>query len=197
MPRSISGIVISERSQYDAEPRRLGRDRAHLSHCRGRGAPNDANARDVRRKLLEQFEPFPGEAGFEIHEAGAVAPRSSQSCQVSGPSRIRGICKDNRDSAGDRILQRLKRRGAAGDSNVRPQREQLLGILAIAVAVAPGRAILQPQIPADAPAAFGQPVKEGREAGLAFRILRGKAGQESVLICPSVLGNFMRQNSTA
>ena len=78
-----------------------------------------------------------------------------------------------------------------------PQREQLLGILAIAVAFAPGRAILQPQIPADAPAAFGQAVEESREAGLAFRILRGKAGQESVLICPSVLGNFMRQNSTA
>src|SRR6516164_11380321 len=179
MPRSISGIVISERSQYDAEPRRLGRNRVHLSHCRGCGAPNDANAGDVRRQLLEQFEPFPSEAGFEIQEAGGVAPWSSQSCQISGPSRIGGIRKDDRNPTGHCILQRLKRWGAAGDGNIRPQPEQLLGILAVAVAVASGRAVLHLQIPADAPAAFGQPVKEGREAGLAFRILRGKAGQES------------------
>jgi hypothetical protein len=51
--------------------------------------------------------------------------------------------------------------------------------LAVAVAVASGGAVLHLQIPADAPAAFGQPVKEGSDAGLAFGIFRGQAGQES------------------
>ena len=52
------------------------------------GSRRTASSRHVRRDLLEQFQPFPGHAEFELHEAGGVAARPRQAVDEAGGDRI-------------------------------------------------------------------------------------------------------------
>jgi hypothetical protein len=89
MARSIS--VASRRSigdsLYDGE----------LADTGGRGGiPKDRRSCDVRRDLLEQFQPFPGQTVFKQQKTGDVTAWLRQACHIPGAYWIDDIDEYNR-----------------------------------------------------------------------------------------------------
>ena len=64
------------------------------------GIPKDRRSRHARRDLLEQFQPFPAQAVFELHEAGGVAARPRQAIDEAGADRIGDDREHDRHGAG-------------------------------------------------------------------------------------------------
>ena len=180
MPRSISpGSLIAQRHQLHVVPRQRGPHCLHLPRASRILPAQDRHARDVRRNLLEQFEPFPGEAGFEIHDSRGVAARPRQSAEIPGPGRVGGVGEDDWHGAACHALQRRLQRdhcgSAAREEEVRPQRHQFLRVFAIPFGIAPRRAMLNLQVAPDGPAQSCHPPEEGGEPRLAFRIVSRQA----------------------
>jgi hypothetical protein len=57
--------------------------------------PNDANVRDLRCYLSEEFNPFPTEIVFELKEAGHVAAGMGEARDIAVPNRIDNLSKYN------------------------------------------------------------------------------------------------------
>src|SRR5262249_12193030 len=61
--------------------------------------PNDRHSLHVGRDLLEQFQPFPADAVFEIHESRDVAAWSREAIDEAGGDRIGDLHKHDRHGA--------------------------------------------------------------------------------------------------
>jgi hypothetical protein len=72
---------------------------------RSRRVVNDGYAGDVRRDLLEQFQPFRRDRVFVKREAGNVAAWAHQALDEAGAHRIADLCEHDRYGSG-RLPQR-------------------------------------------------------------------------------------------
>ena len=63
------------------------------------GIPKDCRSRHARRDLLEQFQPFPAHAVFELDKTGGVAARPRQAVDEAGADRIEGLREHDRHGA--------------------------------------------------------------------------------------------------
>ena len=140
------------------------------------GIPKDRHSRHARRDLLEQLQPFPADAVFEMHEPGGVAARPRQALDEAGADRIGDDREHDRHGAG-RLQQRPHGRGAMGQDDVRRERGQFRRVSANLGGIGRGPAGVDAHVAADGPAQLRQPLQERPEAGLKFRIVRG-CGQE-------------------
>ena len=140
------------------------------------GIPKDRHARHVRRDLLEQLQPFPAKAEFEIHEPGGVAARPRQAIDEAGGDRIGDGREHDRHRAG-RLQQRRHGRGAVGKDDIGRERRQFRRVSANVVGIGRGPAGVDPHVAADGPARLRQLLQERPHPGLKFRIVRG-CGQE-------------------
>src|SRR5262245_52275482 len=88
-------------------------DRSKLTDtCDSGGTPKHCNARNARRYLLEQFNPFAAQAILEIGEAGGITAWASHAFHPTGANWISNIHHYDRNAA--RRLQQKCRRLAAG-----------------------------------------------------------------------------------
>src|SRR5262249_25497679 len=55
--------------------------------------PQHGDAGDPRRDLLQQLQPFAGQAVFELHESGRVATRLCQTFDIAVADRIDALCE--------------------------------------------------------------------------------------------------------
>ncbi|MGB3658984.1 MAG: hypothetical protein WBA14_13765, partial [Pseudolabrys sp.] len=133
-------------------------------------------SRHARRDLLEQFQPFAGNAVFEIHKAGGVAARPRQVIDEASTDRTGG----DREHDWHRVC-RLQRRphghGAMGQDEVRRERGQFRRVSANGGCIRGGPAGVDLHVAADGPARVLQRLQERPDPGLKFRIVRG-CGQE-------------------
>ena len=161
------------------ERRRHGLDGGKLAGAGALGGiPKDRRSRYVRRDLLEQFQPFPAHAVFDIHETGGVAARPRQAVDEAGADRIGDNREHDRHGAG-RLQQRPHGRGAVGQDDVRRERGQFRCVSANFGGIGRGPADVDPDVAADGPAQLRQPLKERPDAGLKFRIIRGYGQQHA------------------
>ena len=98
------------------------------------GIPKDRRSRHARRDLLEQLQPFPAQAVFELHKAGGVAARPRQAIDEAGADRIGDDREHDRHGAG-RLQQRRHGRGASGQDDVRRERDQFRRVFASVVGI--------------------------------------------------------------
>ena len=148
--------------------------RAELAAPGGYGRiPKDRRSRHAGRDLFEQLQPFPADAVFEIRETGGVAARPRQAIDKAGADRIGGL----RNTIGTvRVACCNGRHGraASGQDDVRRERDQFGRVFANVVGFARGPAVVDPHVAAVGPAQLLQPLQECRDAGLSFRIVRGR-----------------------
>src|SRR5215510_7388387 len=124
-----------------------------MTHCpipAGPGSRSTATAGDPRRDLLQQLQPFAGQAVFELHESGRVATRLCQTFDIAVADRIDALCEY--DWHGPCRLQQ-GRRGPAdpGEDSLRIERDQLGRISRQARKGADVPAIIDPQVASDRP----------------------------------------------
>src|SRR5262245_20571963 len=101
---------LDHRELADAGPARWVTEHCHTRHA--------------GRNLLEQFQPFPGEAVFKLSEAGSVAARPRHAFDKSRTDWIDDLRKHDRE--GTRHLQhRLDYDVAGNEAYVRRKRDQL------------------------------------------------------------------------
>ena len=106
----LGRVAHVDRAHLHPERRRHGLDDGELADPGGYGGiPKDRRARHARRDLLEQLQPFPAQAVFELHEAGGVAARPRQALDEAGADRIGDIREHDRHGAG-RLQQRRQGR---------------------------------------------------------------------------------------
>ena len=141
------------------------------------GIPKDRRSRHARRDLLEQLQPFPADAVFEIHETGGVAARPRQAVDEAGADRIGDDDREHDRHGAGRLQQRRHGRGAMGQNDVRRERDQFRRVSANVGGIGCGPAGVDPHVAADGPAQLRQPLQERPDPGLKFRIVRG-CGQE-------------------
>ena len=137
------------------------------------GIPKDRHPRHARRDLLEQLQPFAADAVFELREPGDVAARPRQARDEAGADRIDDLHEHDRHGAG-RLLQRRHDRDAAGQDDVRRERDQFRRVSCECARDRRSPAVVDPHVAAVGPAQLLQPLQERREAGLRFRIVRGE-----------------------
>ena len=71
----LAGIAHVDRAHLHPERRRHGLDDGELADPRGYGGiPKDRYSRHARRDLLEQFQPFPAQAVFELIKPVVLPP---------------------------------------------------------------------------------------------------------------------------
>ena len=125
----------------------------------------------MRRDLSEEFEPFRTQGVFELGKTGGVAARPRHALNYAQSNRIDGLGEHNWQRAAD-LLESLRGRANPGHQHVGPERDQLLRIPAHSLEIAAAPAHIDPYVPADRPARLLQPLPEGRNAGLRFRLVR-------------------------
>src|SRR5262245_60946091 len=97
----LTGVAHIDRGYLHPERRRQGLDDAELGGTAWYGGiPKDRHTHHARRDLLEQFQPFPADAVFEIHETGDVATGAGQAVDEACTDRIGNNRKHDRYSAG-------------------------------------------------------------------------------------------------
>src|SRR5262245_46871359 len=160
----LADISYVDRGQLNAERRRGRLDRAELAGPGGyTGVSHDSYSRHTRCDLLEQLQPFAGQAVFVIEKTSNIAARSRQALDEACADGIGDIHEHDRHGAG-RALQLSRGRGATGQDNVRRERDQFRRESANAVGIARTPAILDPHVAAVDPAQLLQSLLERREA---------------------------------
>ena len=97
----VAGVAQVDRVHLHPERRRHRLDGAQLAdHGGDGGIAKHRRARDLRRDLLEQLQPFPADAVFEIGETGDVASRPRQTGNEAAADRVDGIDEHDRQGAG-------------------------------------------------------------------------------------------------
>ena len=112
------------------------------------GIAKDRHSRHAWRDLLEQFEPFPAHAVFELRKAGGVAARPRQAVDEAGGDRI------DDDAANTIGTVRVACSNGPtvevpGQDDVRRERDQFRRVFANGVGIARGPAIVDPHVAAD------------------------------------------------
>jgi hypothetical protein len=110
-----------------------------------RKIPKYRYLRHPRRDLFDQFKPLPAYAIFERSKAGDVAARPRQAIDQTRADRVGDNREHDRHRAG-RLLQCLNAWGGRSQNDVRPERQQFLGVSVKATGVARCPAIVDPNI---------------------------------------------------
>src|ERR1700752_1198116 len=107
-----------DRIYLDPERRRCRLDGSKKTRSRALGGVSkDSRPGHVGCKLLEQLQPFPTQAVFEVHEPGRVAAWSRKTIHEAGADRIADDRKHNRYGAGS-LQQWLQGRGTVGEDDI-------------------------------------------------------------------------------
>ena len=130
----------------------------------------DADAFDLRRRLLKQLNPLSAQVVIELEEAGGVAARLRHAVGHAGANRIDGLREHDRYGAA-RLLQRGRGRAGAGKDHVGVKCDEFRRIFAKARYIALAPAGFDPQVPADLPARPLHPLQERRKTGLRVRLV--------------------------
>ena len=175
-PLNLAGIAHVDRADLHADGRRHGLDDGELADSGAQGGiPKHRRSRHVRRDLLEQLKPFPGQAVFELDEAGGVAARPRHALDVVAADRVGDIHEHDRHRAG--CLQQRPQGGGAGDQNgVRRERGQVRRMFAHHGGLALAPEIIDPQIAAVDPPELLHRLQKRRRPVLRVRIAGVDAG---------------------
>ena len=120
----LGRVAHIDRGDLHPDRRRRGLDDAELGGAGGRGGiSKDCHSRHAWGDLLEQLQPFPGQAVFENHEPGGVATRPRQAVDEAGTDRVGNDRKHNRHGA-RHLQQRPNGRGPMGQDDVGRERGQ-------------------------------------------------------------------------
>src|SRR5262249_14650443 len=165
-------VAHIDREDLNAERGRHGLNDGVLpDRCGLRGVPNNRRTRCAWHDLLEQLQPFAGQAVFELYKTGGVASWPRQAVDKARADGIRNDGEDDRHSAGD--LQQLPYgRAAGGHDDVRRERHQFGCVLANHAGIAAAPAGFDPRVAADDPAELRQCLHEYRDAFLASFLVR-------------------------
>jgi hypothetical protein len=182
MARSIS----PDGTNLNPERLRCALDSGELTYP-GRigGIPNNGCSHHVRRDLLEKFRPFTAQTIFEIHKASGLTAWPGERIDQAGADRIYDVHEHDRQGAGS-MLQRRHAQGAAGQKDVRRERDQFPCVSAIAVGIIFAPADVELHIAALAPTQLLQALLERRDELLTFRIVRSSVQQHAD--APDLLG---------
>src|SRR6516164_8533008 len=123
---NLVGITKANDVYVYSDGRCCGLNDGELSDpARSIGIATDCNAAQMRRDLLEQLQPFPGERILEPCKSSGIAARLCQTFDEAGAHRIGDVVEDDRNIG----LQshQGRHRGIAGDDDdIRRERDQLL-----------------------------------------------------------------------
>jgi hypothetical protein len=137
------------------------------------GIAKDGHARNIRRELLEQFQPFPAHAVFEHEEAGDVAARPRQARHETSADRVDNECEHDRHGA-RRLQQGRHGRASTGSQDeVRRKSGQFGCVFAKLLGIGGGPADVDPHITALGPTQLRQCLSKHHYPGLKFRIVLG------------------------
>src|SRR5262249_48559545 len=184
------GVAHAHRAQLDPKRRRGPLDRAELAGPSSNGAISKyPHPRHARRDLFEQLQPFHADGVFKRTKSSNVAARARQTLDETGADRIGNVGEHDRHGAG-RLEQRTRAHAAAGEYDVRRERDQLCRVFASIVYFAQRHAVVDPQVIAVVPSQFLQCLQERRYAPALFRIVfsqvRKHADASHALGLPSV-----------
>jgi hypothetical protein len=84
----LAGVAYVDRAYLHSDRRGHRLDRAELASPSGGGITEDRSACHARCNLLEQFQPFPAQAIFELNETGCIAARSRQAINEPPADRV-------------------------------------------------------------------------------------------------------------
>src|SRR5260370_39814523 len=85
----LAGVAYVDRAYLHPDRRGHRLDRAELASPSGDGGiTEDRGACHARCDLLEQFQPFPAQAIFELDETGCIAAWSRQAINEPGADRV-------------------------------------------------------------------------------------------------------------
>jgi hypothetical protein len=97
----LAGVAYVDRTYLHADRRGPRLDCAELASPRGDGGiAEDRRACHARCELLEQFQPFPAQAIFELNESSCIAARSRQAINEPGADRVGDNHKHDGHDAG-------------------------------------------------------------------------------------------------
>jgi hypothetical protein len=108
-------------------------DGAPLAHpTRVAGVPYNCRTRQAGGDLLEQLQPFPDCAEFELGKSGGIAARPREACHKASTDRIASLREHDRHRAGCLQQCRDGRTGSAQD-HIRGKRDQFDRVSAKAI----------------------------------------------------------------
>ena len=176
----LAGLAQVNRAYLQPERGCSGLDGAELPDPGGYGGiPQRGHARDTRRDLLEQFEPFPAQAVFKHQEAGGVATRPRQARNETSADGINDKHEHNRHGSGHIEQWRGGRRARSGQDDIRRECSQFGRVLAKQIGIGRGPAEIDPHIAAIDPAQLFQPLQKRARTGLIFRIIRSAGHKQA------------------
>ena len=108
----------------------------------------------------------------------ALPPGRARLSTKPAPTGSATMREHDRHGAG-RLQQRPHGRAASGQDDVRRERDQFRRVFANVVGIARGPAGVDPHVAAVGPAQLLQPLQERRDAGLCFRIVRGRVHEHA------------------
>jgi hypothetical protein len=124
----------------------------------GAGFANGCRALHPGRDLLEQLQPFRADAELEQSKSGEVAARPRQALDKAGADRVADHGEHDRQGAGG-LLQRHHRVVAAGQKDVRTEREELRDVSAHTLGIAAAPADIDLRVAPVGPAQLLQPLR--------------------------------------
>ena len=128
----------------------------------------------ARRNLLEQLQPFGGDAVLEHNKASGVAARPREAGDQARTDRVDGAHEGDRNGPAH-LSQHHYNRRRRGHDDVWRERQQVRGVFphAVGIEVVSTPAIVYPHVAADGPAQLLQTLQKRRVAALSFRIVGG------------------------
>src|SRR5262249_3351088 len=112
MPRSISPVLRTLIGLTSTPSD--GATAWMAANCR---IPKDCRSRHARRDLLEQFQPFPADAVFQIDKSRGVAARARQALDEAAADRIGDVYEHDWDRP-SHLQQGFQGRGARSQDGV-------------------------------------------------------------------------------
>src|SRR5262249_10089190 len=137
----------------------------YYSSRRNIGVSQYSCSHHARRDLLQELQPFPAQTVFIIHESSGVAAGPGQAIDEAGADWIGDAREHDRQRAAD-TLQGGYAQGAAGQDDIRRERNQFRRVSALAVSIVRAPAGVDPHIAAVVPAQLFQTLLERLEPGL-------------------------------
>src|SRR5437763_2948157 len=140
------------------------------------GVPEDGNAGEIWRELLEQLEPLGALFGRDQGQPGHIASRSGQTYDVTCAQRVADGGHDDGDAAG-RLARGLAGLGCVGDDHIDIGTDKFGREGSQAFRLVIGKAEFEGNVAPFAPAPFLQSFFQCSEPTLPFWIIFGEPSQ--------------------
>src|SRR5215813_6365324 len=167
----LAGVTHADRADLHPERWRRGLDRAELGRpgCIG-WILKERRSFYARCDLLEQPQPFRGNAVFIQHKTSSVAARPSEAIDQTGADWFGDLHEHDRHSA-RRLEQRPSGRSASSQDDVGRECNQFRRVSANALGVARAPADVDANVATVGPAQLRQRLRERQDAPLRYRIV--------------------------